>query len=505
MAAKKVLSNQGVVMKNKEYFLSSFILISLIFLLAGFLNVHVYSQEEVSADSQKVEEKQGIEDEQKQEAKVAISRIDIYFDNTDIRDVVKILAEKGNVNMIVSDKAQANVTLKLNDTQWDRALDLILRTYNLTYRKEDNLVRVMTFEEAEQEEKLVPMDTKIIPLNFAQAGVISGSVGKMLSSRGSIQADARTNSIIITDIKDRIVQIEEAIKLLDKPTPQVLIEALVLDVSLTDEDEFGVNWQAVKEVTNLDTAVYDPQKSLTLTANSSYFSAANAFRVAMLKRQGDFDLDATITAWIQNKKAKVLANPRLLTLDNIEAQIEITQQVPYTQISSSEQGSNSGTAFLDIGTRLFVTAHITNDGHVSMNLRPAQEVQVGTSDDGVPIVDRRTAQTNVLVMDGQTVVIGGLRRVDKSVSYTKIPILGDMPLIGRLFRKRDIHTQDTELLIFVTPRVVKEEPKLDFAERQKFLDAQSKPFKGFDDVGYVEQKSFGLRPPKKEELKNEQK
>lgn len=429
--------------------------------------------------------------------------VDIYFDNTDIRDVIEIIAAKAKMNMIVSEQSKANVTLKLEKVPWQTALDLILRTYNLTYKKEANLIRVMTLTEAEEEEKKVPMVTKIITLNFAQTDEISASLMKLLSARGSIQVNARTNSLIITDVPDKLAVIEETAKLLDAPTPQVMIETLILDVTLADEDELGVDWEALQvrkhqdmANTNDYTLMTDQPKIVDLSQPISQITNAT-FQVAVQQKLGWYDLAYTIRAWVQNRKAKVLASPKILTLDNQEAKIEIISQVPYNQANSStEGGATTGTAFKDIGTRLSVTAHVTKDGHITMKLKPEQDINAGTEPvTQVPIVDTRRAETNVLVKDGDTVIIGGLRRVDVNETIAKVPILGDIPFIGNIFKKTIKDKTDVELMMFVTPHIIKEN-KLTTEEMQRYQQNLPLPQSPYDTRPVDIKEKFALRPPK---------
>jgi len=356
----------------------------------------------------------------------------------------------------------------------------------------------MTLVEAEEEEKKIPMVTKIITLNFAQTDEISASLTKLLSARGSIQVNARTNSLIITDIPDKLRVVEDTIKVLDLPTAQVMIEALILDVTLADQDQLGVDWSALQTIEHTDdsTPPGQPQKTIGISQPISQITNA-ALQVAVTQKMGWYNVAYTIRAWVEARKAKVLANPKILTLDNQEARIEIVTQVPYNQANSStEGGATTGTAFKDIGTRLSVTAHVTKDGHITMKLRPEQDINAGLdATTQVPIVDKRLAETNVLVRDGDTVIIGGLRRVDTTTTVTKVPILGDIPFLGMIFQKKITAKTDVELMMFVTPRIIKD-TRLTNEELQKYQQNLPLAQKPFDTVPAQVKERFTLRPPK---------
>ncbi len=400
-------------------------------------------------------------------AKTKTGNITVDFKDADIHDVLKIISYKSGLNIVATEDVTGTVTIRLVDVPWEQTLDVILRNYNYTYKKEKNLIRVMTFEKFKQEEKDIPLTTKIIYLNFADVDEMKSALSKLLSARGSIEVDKRTNGMIITDIRAKVDDIEEKARALDTRTPQVMIEAMLIDAKITDEDELGINWKIISTHgvdKREDTADYIEQPASPM---SSITSAA--LKVGWTQRLGEYGIDGLIQAWVKNDKAKILASPKVLTLDNKEAKIEIILEIPYAS-DMNEQGIVSY-KFKEVGTKLYVTPHITPGGFVSMNLKPEMSYQSGTTDDGQPVIDTRKAETNVLVKDGETIVIGGLRRIDDTKTYTKVPFLGDIPLIGMLFRKKDLKKVDTELLMFVTPHiVVKPHIKPEEYEKYKWLE-----------------------------------
>lgn len=419
------------------------------------------------------------------------------FEDADIRDVIKVIAIASGLNMIIGKDVEAKVTLSLKEVPWEKALDIILRTYNFTYKREENLIRIMTFEKVKQEERDIPLSTKIIYLNFADVSKLKGTLVKMLSERGSIETDTRTNSMLISDIPARLEEVERVAKKLDTRTPQVLIEAMLVDVKLTADDELGINWQ-ILHVDRHDSWQDKTSSSNYIDQPTAMSSISGpALRLGFLQRMGSFRLDGLIQAWAQDAKANILASPKIMTLDNQTAKIEIKSQVAYTQYSeSTEGGSTTSTQFKDVITGLEVTPHITKEGFISMNVKPRQEFVEATVN-GQPQIGSRSAETNVLVKDGETIVIGGLRKVEDNTTVTKIPILGDIPLLGVLFRKNDLQKINTELVMFVTPHIIVQ-PELNDEEMDKFQlldDARSDLLKKME-----EEREKRLKKRKKQAL-----
>lgn len=445
-----------------------------IFMAMVFLAIFILSmppglaQEE--EPSQAAEPKEGLTSEENKSGLVTME-----FEDADMRDVIRVIALASGLNMVIGEGVEAKVTISLKDVPWEKALDVILRTYNFSYKREENLIRIMTFEKVKQEERDVPLATKIFYLNFADVGEMKTTLSKSLSDRGSIETDQRTNSMVVTDIPTRIDEIEKIAQTLDTRTPQVMIEAMLVDVKLTNREDLGINWNIIHVDRHVPLGSDDDATSSwkTKTSSNNYIQqdsdlsniGGNAIRFGFLQQLGTFRLEGLIRAWAYDSKAKILASPKVLTLDNQTASIEIILEIPYVS-DMGEQG-NTSYSFKEVGTKLDVTPHITSGGFVSMNLKPEMSYQSGSTSDGQPIIDTRKAETNVLVKDGETVVIGGLRRIDDTKSYDKVPILGDIPFLGSLFRKKDTDKIDTELLMFVTPHVIVK-PHLRLEEEEKF-------------------------------------
>lgn len=380
----------------------------------------------------------------------------------DLKDVIKIISRASGLNIIMDNDVKAKITISLKDVTWQTALDNVLKTNELTYKKYDNIVRIMTTGTFTKEQDTMPVTTKIITLNFAKAADLQTSLSKILSARGNIQININTNSLIVTDTPDILAKVEELANKLDVRTPQVIIEALLVSVKLSDTDKSGLDYT----ITHKDT----PKKQLvqTLKPSNSVFDMYYGKTILPL-----WNISAQLSLFSQDKKVKILANPRILTLDNLPAQIEITEQVPYTFVSQSTDGTStiSTTQFKDIGIKLFVTPHITKDKYISLGVKAEQSFVasfVGATNE--PSIDSRKVETNFMLKDSDAVVIGGLKKKDNTTTIDKVPLLGDIPIIGRIFRKHVSEIVNTELLIFISPHIM-ENSFLSEKEQEKYNES----------------------------------
>ncbi|MBM3251673.1 MAG: hypothetical protein FJZ11_02675 [Candidatus Omnitrophica bacterium] len=422
--------------------------------------------------------------------------INLDFEETDIKDVMRVLSQKGDVNIILGQDVKASVTIQLKDVTWQNAMDIILKNYNLTYKREANLIRIMTLEQLRLEEEKIPVVTEIVALDFANVEDVKGSLASMLSSRGSIQTNNRTNSLIITDIPDKVKLVRDVAQDLDLRTPQVMIEALMADVKLTNQESSGLD---------LTFSPNNFEKEYSLTQALQLAGTATGTIVFNKTLLENLDLAAIIDFWKENKKVNILANPRVMTLDNLTATIELVEQIPYTQQTESDQGSVTSTQFKDAGIKLYVTPHITTkENYISMNIKVEQSFRSGWTADNQPIIDSRNAETNLMVKDNQTIVIGGLRKKEATVTVDKIPILGDIPFLGALFRRTVTDVADIDLLIFVTPTIITK-PQLSKKEKTSFESFSEKREYEIEPEALeiipdklapaIKEEPFSLRPP----------
>lgn len=423
--------------------------------------------------------------------------IDIDYRDVDIKEIARAFSEISGKNIIVSDEAKANVTLKMEKVDWETALEVILDTYNLAYIEKDNFIIITTAERRRLQEESGTLETKIIRLNFVKVSNIQGTLNSMLTSRGKINTDERTNSLIITDIKERISDIEEVALQLDTRTPQVLIETLVVDVKLGNAFQFGV----VEAISNHIRSEYDDgepiEKITKWTGNSATaFSDAGATFTWAKTVFKNLDLNWTLDSIKTNTQAEVLANPRITTLDNLPANIDIITNIPYTVVKEASGGGQlTGTEFVEVGITLSVTPHITADNYISLEVNTTYSVDTG-ADTTPPTIASRTASTNVLIKDGETMVMGGLRRRDASNSMTKVPILGDIPFLGNLFSKKNDSLSETELVIFITPHLVGDAP-LSGAERVQLDSKNNIRDLTAETFSFKDKELLPMRPPVK--------
>lgn len=404
-------------------------------------------------------------------------KISVDFRDTAIDDVIRIMAEQADVDVVKSPKVTGTVTAKLKDVPLEEALRNILAAHGYDYVMSKSMIRVAPSGEITQEaEKLV---NKIYRITYADIKGVEKALQKFISQRGSISVNVGTSNIIVTDTESKIKAIDTFIEEIDRITPLILVEARIYDISSQDKLDLGVEWDAGRNTAYTSSAGgtaalpagavvgANPTGDINPFATGVFRGATGKSSTTGLLQFGwlkdNIDIDMVIKAQKNLINAKLLANPRILVLDNEKAQIKITSEIPYQELTQTSGGGNIGTtSFKDVGVSLDVVPHLTRDEMIRLNLRPTFSVQSGnvTLQSGtpypVPIIDKREAETTLLVKNGQTVVLGGLRKKDVSKQVNKVPLLGDIPLLGLLFRFEGESTINSELVVFVTPSIVKE-------------------------------------------------
>jgi len=408
------------------------------------------------------------------------------FKEADIRDVLRALAKISGKNIVISSKVKGKITISLKDVNWRDALEMILTTYGFVADYRENYIRIITLDELREEERNLPLKLEAFTLRFADAQTILEVVRKFLGTRGKIEVDASTNTIIVSDTEKNLEKIREIIQNLDTRRPQIFIEAMLLDMKISNEDQLGVEWSVLKEAKG---KTHDEQ---LLYRGAEVNLAATGTMLAIKYGKSILDktdLDALINLWCHSKQAEILANPRVLTLDNQEAEISLTEAIPYEQTTITDQGTYTVTQFTEAGVKLKVKPHVTGDLIVS-NIVLEESIFTGLVGDQ-PAIDKRSAVLNMAVKSGETIVIGGLRKKDTTETIDKIPLLGDIPGIGHLFRRRIKTVTDTELLLFLTPYIVTR-PEMRASDKEKL--------KKFEDFRYIKMKrekiDEKLLPPK---------
>lgn len=427
--------------------------------------------------------------------------LSLEFQDVSVRTILEVLAQHTNTNIVASDSVSGNITLRLINVPWDQALDIILKSKNLDKRVNGNVIWVAPAAElakqeadelkAQQEKKVLdPLRTEYIRLNYAKAENVrtlieagratsdrsSGSTS-LLTDRGTVTIDARTNTLIVKDTAETISNIRDLISKIDIAVKQVMIEARIVSATDTFSKEIGVKWGILSQgaasnrnllvggnlstidnlktyttATNADGTTYPVYSGLTAANNLSVnLGAANpAGSIAFgLLSISDLLLDLELSAMQADNKGEVISSPKVLTADKQTARIMSGTQIPYQEASAS--GATS-TSFVEAALSLEVTPNITPEGRIGMDL--SIENGSPTIINGATAVSKDSIKTNVVVDDGQTVVLGGVFKNTLGNDVTKIPFLGDLPYVDRFFKRTSKTNNKQELLIFVTPKLV---------------------------------------------------
>lgn len=383
----------------------------------------------------------------------------LTYQAADIRSVIRSLADYGKVNVVVAPNVQGMVTINLRNVSWDQALKIIGSTYNLAVVfEQDDYIRILVADDYRKEQMeqdkhnlerqtMAALEIKIIKLANTAAAEIKESVKSLMSQRGKVDADERTNSLILQEVPENVERVMSFIQELDRPAKQIKISTQILDISSKDAMELGVDWTA--------TGSYIPNehRHIDQTATQSGDQVTEPFisyNVGFFPH--NWSLDATISSILSNGKGKLVAHPEITTIDNKAARIQMGQRIPVKQFDES---GNVVIEYEDVGTILEVTPHITAENRILMHLKPERSsLQPDAS--GI-IINTNNAETNVVVNNGQTAVIGGLTTVDETESHEGIPILKDLPIIGMLFSYTTKNNESRDLVIFVTPTIVDED------------------------------------------------
>ncbi len=384
---------------------------------------------------------------------------DISVQDANITSLLAEIAKVAGYNIVMSKSVKGNVSVDLHNVTWEKALDIILRTNGYAYRIDGNIIRVATLNELKEEvqarkeqQELVssgPKEIRIIPISYADPQDISSTVQSTLSEDAKITVDKRTNSIIITDVKSNLKQAEKLINFLDKPTPQVMIKAKFLRVSETAEKSLGINWQ-LNNSANFESTMSNNAVDQGTDINVKPTSTSSGQIVTSLL--DTFNLNAKLNMMESRSDAEVLASPKVTVLNNETAHFNAGQKIPITQLDES---GNTVSKLQEIGVSLDVTPTINASNEVILDISPEVSSLAEPASGADLIISSNTAETKLLVKDGKTAVIGGLMRRDQSSGSAGVPILKDIPIIGTLFKNTTSSTTSEEILIFVTPYIIR--------------------------------------------------
>ena len=436
-------------------------------------------------------------------------KLSLNFQNIDVRSLLQVIADFTNFNIVTSDTVQGNLTLRLKDVPWDQALDIILQAKSLGMKRSGNVLQIAPKEELAAKEKaeleaqaairdLEPMRTQSFQLNYSKAADIatqltssggSGGAGAgatgtrgLLSARGSVIAEPRTNQIFVSDIPSRLIQVEEMIAKLDVAVRQVLIEARIVEATDTFGKSLGVklgggdlrgirggdagysvgggnrialggNYNAI----GATTGAFESSALTSLTSQMVNLPASGlggvsptSFAISLFSSAANRFLNLEISALEADGKGRVVSSPRVVTADQTKALIEQGTEFPYQQATSS--GATS-IAFRKAVLKLEVTPQITPEGNIILDLDVNKD-SPGTPVEGGMSINTKRVRTQVLVENGGTVVIGGIFELNERESENKVPLLGDIPVVGNLFKNRVKQAEKQEMLVFITPKMI---------------------------------------------------
>ncbi|MDH3947574.1 MAG: type IV pilus secretin PilQ [Gammaproteobacteria bacterium] len=428
----------------------------------------------------------------KQRAKFGYTgeRLSLNFQNIEVRAVLQLIADFTGINMVTSDTVSGNLTLRLKNVPWDQALDIVLKTKGLAKRVSGNVMLIAPTEEIAAREKLeleaskqivelAPLINETIQVNYAKASEIAALVQSkeksFMSARGNITIDQRTNKLLVQDTADNVDLIIALVEELDIPIRQVLIESRIVLATNQFTRELGVKFGLSSETTSGSRSVTTsgslnaadsfnqfgvaPQLDERLNVNlPAVSSSAGSIGLAIAKLPFGTLLDLELSAAQAEGKSETVSSPKVITADQQEAVIESGQEIPYQEASSSGATSVS---FKKAVLSLKVTPQITPDDRIVMDLAVNKDSpDFGNLVQGVPPINTNNVETQVLVDNGETVVLGGVYEQTKTKNINRVPFFGDLPLVGVLFRNKTETNDKQELLIFVTPKLLKEDIRL---------------------------------------------
>jgi type IV pilus assembly protein PilQ len=421
-------------------------------------------------------------------------RIDLDMKDADIHNVLRLLSDVGRVNIVTSDSVSGQVTIRVRNVPWDQALETVLQAKGLGMVRQGNMIRVAPIADLNKERELdlarrkselqlAPLETRLVPVSYATASELQARAKDLLSPRGTIAVDERTSTLIVRDVVGNLNQIEELVNALDTQTPQVLIEARVVEATSRYLRDVGIQWggdATMSQATGNPTGLAFPSNvgivggasdQGTPTAGLSPFATnvanpnfavnlpaivgtgqGGALGLTLGSVNNTVNLAVRLSAAESSGMLRIISSPRVLTLDNRKARISQGTLIPFSQISA--QGVQ--TTFQEAKLQLLVTPHVTAEGSVAMHVKINRDEPDfnQTSARGDPTILKREAETDLLVLDGHTAVIGGIFTRNTGRNLDQVPLLGDIPILGVLFQRRRASDSRSELVIFLTPRIV---------------------------------------------------
>lgn len=393
-------------------------------------------------------------------------KISLEVAEMDVREVFRLIGEESGINLVVSDEVKGTISLKLRQVPWDQALVVILKARKLGYTRAGNILRIAPIADlrTEEEDSLKLANTRktqaaltvrVLPISYAKIEDLVNQVKNFLSERGKVVGDLRTSSIIVSDLEENIERVSKLIASIDQPPMQVLIEGKVVEASEEFQRNVGINWNArlpagevgrnsVGNAVRASNGVFSVSPALSESPTTGL-----RFNLGTLDILGD--LSATLALFEQQQSVKILSSPRIVTIHNEQASISQVTQIPLRKVTLVPgSGTVETTEFKPIELKLVVTPQITNDASVILGVEVNRDI--AASEAGA--VDSRNAKTKVMVRNGQTAVIGGIYQSDTSNVERRTPWVGEIPVVGWLFKSKGTQDKKNELLIFLTPRII---------------------------------------------------
>ena len=416
-------------------------------------------------------------------------KLSLDFKDADVKNILRLIAEVSNLNIIAGDDVGGKITMRLVDVPWDQALEIILQSRNLGMTRVGNVVRIAPIDTLKKEiqseleakrskERLEDLVLELVPINYAAAKEILPQVKSVLSERGDVKMDERTNTLIVKDIARSMPGVKSLVKSLDTKTPQVIIEARIVEANLLFQRELGVSWGFLAQkgnaksatqtsvgggltgLTPLLTTPATPLKTVVGLPAIPQGGVAGVGTPGVLEmlftsKYGLRQLDIQISAHENDGNVKIISSPKIATLDNKEASIEQGLRIPYRKLTT--EGTIT-TDFIDANLKLTVTPHVTNEGYIKMVMKVKKDApDWSRTVDGVPSIDKKEAITEVLVRDNGVVVIAGVYSIEKDDLAEGIPLFNKIPLLGWLFKREGKTDLRKDLLIFISPKILKDE------------------------------------------------
>jgi len=430
------------------------------------------------------------EKQRKQKFPYSGEKLSLNFQDIEVRSVLQLIADFTDLNLVASDTVEGRITLRLQNVPWDQALDLILKTKGLDKRQVGNVLMVapadeianrerLELENSRQVAELAPLRTEFVQVNYAKAVTISELLSAeqgLLSGRGSVSVDERTNTLLIQDTAAKLDAIRSALTYLDIPVRQVVIEARIVIATTDFEKNLGIKWGGGTTYTRGNTQFsaggsqttlenLNPNNAVggvntiefpeALVVDLGVANASSSFALGILTDEGLLDLE--LSALESDGMSEVVSQPKLITADGQTARIESGVEIPYEESASS--GATSVT-FKEAVLSLEVTPQITPDDRIIMDLKVNKdsvgEIFIGRGGSEIPAIDTNEITTQVLVENGETIVLGGVYQIETVDQESKTPLLGDIPYLGRLFKRTNKKEDKSELLIFITPKLIKD-------------------------------------------------